>query len=115
MLQDPAKYIPALAAAGASSITFQIEPFLEAAASTAASGDAAQAATQAAAALAADIRSRGMKAGVALAVGTSTEAVLPLVMASAVDLVSNVLVRYSEPCQGSASERRGADDIDGVL
>jgi pentose-5-phosphate-3-epimerase len=73
-LQDPAKYVPALEAAGANSVTFQIEPFLEAAA--------------AAAGLAADIRSRGMKAAVALAVSTGIEAAVQLVQQGAVDMVS---------------------------
>lgn len=58
----------------------QIEPFLEAA-----GGPAAAAVS--AGALAADIRGRGMKAAVALAVGTGVEAVLPLLQAGAVDMV----------------------------
>ncbi|KAF8062764.1 ribulose-phosphate 3-epimerase [Scenedesmus sp. PABB004] len=84
-VSDPAKYVPALAAAGADGVTFQIEPFLEAAAGAGAAG--APTARGLAAALAADVRARGMRAGVALAVGTGVEAVLPLVAAGQVDMV----------------------------
>jgi pentose-5-phosphate-3-epimerase len=89
-LQDPAKYVAALEAAGADSITFQIEPFLEAAAAAAGSSPAETlaAAVEAAAGLAADIRSRGMKAAVALAVSTGIEAAVQLVQQGAVDMVS---------------------------
>jgi pentose-5-phosphate-3-epimerase len=88
-LQDPAKYVAALQAAGADSITFQIEPFLEAAAAAGSSlYDTLAAAVEAAAGLAADIRSRGMKAAVALAVSTGIEAAVQLVQQGAVDMVS---------------------------
>lgn len=80
--------MPALQAAGADSITFQIEPFLEAAAAAgAAAGGSGADPTAAAAALAADIRARGMRAAVALAVSTPVEAALPLVQQGAVDMV----------------------------
>jgi pentose-5-phosphate-3-epimerase len=88
--QDPAKYVPALQAAGANSVTFQIEPFLEAAAAGGGSSnpaDSLAAAVAAAAGLAADIRARGMKAAVALAVGTGVEAAVQLVQQGAVDMV----------------------------
>lgn len=71
--QEPGKYIDPLISAGASSITFQVEPFL------AAPGDAA--------ALAAVIRRAGLRAAVALGVDTPVEHVLPLVAARAVDMV----------------------------
>jgi len=72
--------VAALQESGASSITFQIEPFLLR------HSDAA-AAAQDARALAADIRSRGMRVAVAVAPATPGEAVLPLVEAGAVDMV----------------------------
>lgn len=94
-VQDPAKYVPALEAAGASSITFQIEPFLNAAAAAAAGGQQGPAGTagavKTASELAADIRRRGMRAAVALAVGTGqlgVEAAVQLVEQGAVDMVS---------------------------
>ena len=59
----------------------QIEPFLEGA------GSSPAAAAAAAGALASDIRARGMRAAVALAVGTQVEAVMPLLQAGAVDMV----------------------------
>jgi ribulose-phosphate 3-epimerase len=61
-------------------VLLQIEPFLEAASSPAA-------AAVAAGALAADIRGRGMRAAVALSVGTGVDAVLPLLQDKAVDMV----------------------------
>jgi pentose-5-phosphate-3-epimerase len=73
--------VSALQAAGASSVSFQIEPFLGPSQSDVA------AATAAAAALAADIRARGMRVGVALGVGTGVDAVMPLLQAGAVDMV----------------------------
>ncbi|KAI8476673.1 MAG: hypothetical protein J3K34DRAFT_516264 [Monoraphidium minutum] len=78
-VEDPAKYVPALQRAGASSVTFQVEPFL------AAPGGAAPG--PGAAALAADIRARGMRAAVAAAPGTPVEAVMALADAGAVDMV----------------------------
>ncbi|WIA20610.1 hypothetical protein OEZ85_004993 [Tetradesmus obliquus] len=95
-VSDPAKYVPALQAAGANSVTFQIEPFLDTAAAAAAAAaaggssspaDTLAAAVAAAAGLAADIRARGMKAAVALAVGTGVEAALQLAQQGAVDMV----------------------------
>ena len=77
-LQDPAKYVAALAAAGASSITFQIEPFL------ASPSDAV--------ALARTIRAHGLRAAVAVAVQTPVAPVLPLVAAGEVDMVSDAKV-----------------------
>lgn len=59
----------------------QIEPFLESA------GGSPAAAAVTAGALAADIRARGMRSGVALAVATPVEAVMPLLQAGAVDMV----------------------------
>jgi pentose-5-phosphate-3-epimerase len=99
-LQDPAKYVPALQAAGANSVTFQIEPFLEAAAAGgSSSSDTLAAAVQAAAGLATDIRARGMKAAVALAVGTGVEAAMQLVQQGAVDMVS---LKYDGPDTGDS-------------
>jgi pentose-5-phosphate-3-epimerase len=86
--------VPHLAEAGASSITFQIEPFLAAAAAAlgpAATPDAVRAkAAAAAAVLAADIRGRGARAGVAAAPGTPVDAVLPLARDGAVDMVGSL-------------------------
>jgi pentose-5-phosphate-3-epimerase len=89
--QDPATHVPRLAEAGASSITFQIEPFLAAAAAELGPGappaDVAERAAAGAAALAADIRGRGPRAGVAVAPGTPLDAVLPLARRGDVDMV----------------------------
>ena len=94
---DPARFVGALAAAGASSVTFQIEAFLGGSGGSGENGSSEQqqqsAALEAAAALAADIRSRGMRAAVAVAVDTPVEAALPLARAGAVDMLLVMSVR----------------------
>lgn len=88
LLQDPAKYVGALAEAGASSMTFQIEPFLHGMSGVAA-----------AFALAQDIHERGMRAAVALAPATPVSAVAELLDKGAVDMVSTLLcTRISLSC-----------------
>ncbi|KAL6752078.1 hypothetical protein V8C86DRAFT_3105586 [Haematococcus lacustris] len=86
-VDDPAKYLDALLAAGASSITFHIEApgLLQALPPNQPSQDTLR--CQAAGQLAAVVRGRGARVGLALAPHTPLQAVMPLVAARALDMV----------------------------
>ncbi|GBF92749.1 carbohydrate kinase [Raphidocelis subcapitata] len=88
-VEHPEKYIAPLADAGASSVTIQIEPFLQIT-DRAPGGDAAarlDAALGFARRALGAIRERGLRAAIALAPATPLEAVMPLVEAGDVDMV----------------------------
>lgn len=106
--QDPAKYVPALAAAGASSITFQIEPFLDRHAGQPRQQQAALAAADARA-LAGDIRARGMSVGVAVSPDTPVDAVSPLAEAGDVDMVRAWLGWHTNAAARMGDGRRLGD------
>ena len=89
--QEPGKYLQPLCAAGASGITFQIESV----------------GLQEAVQLAQAIRVAGIRAGVALAPGTSTDAVWPLVQAGEVDMVG-CLCGAGRGVRGQGKGRGGA-------